>query len=390
MQTNPSSASQSPKNRISHQRERWPGSKYWIILFTTIILLISLTVSFFVVLAVGNNRELIEYEGELSGGNNKGTQQASRSGNKTGITLPCATKNGTYLSASGTGTDISSDADIKSAAAVLVDITGNVTVAGKNADTKIYPASMTKVMTLLVACENANDPNALLTVTKEMVEEYEKPINAGASIVAAWEEGDQVSVEDALYLVIYESDTIACWLLANYVAGGEEAFVSMMNKKAAAMGLGGTNFVNCTGLYNVNHYTTCRDMAAIMAAAMNNEAATKVLTSKKMYTVDVYTDGKKADAVDMYSGWYTGRLEKYKLSGVAPYYVGGGSNIMIVGGKTGYEDIPNFCYVTAGEDDTTGRKYVCVQVGRISENEGKVGEQQSTNDTRTIYRKYAK
>lgn len=314
----------------------------------------------------------------------------SQPGAKTGIVLPCATPAGNYLSAAGEGTkDISSDTEIKSGAAVLVDITDGVVVAGKNADTKIYPASMTKVMTLLVACENAKDPNSLLKVTKQLVDEYNKPVNKGASVAKTWLEGDQVTVEDALNLVIYESDTVACWLLAEYIAGGESQFVQMMNTKASSMGLKGTHFTNCTGLFNADHYTTCREMAAIMAAAMNNESAKKVLTSKSLYTVDVYNNGEKVSDISMWSAWYTGRLESNKLSGVAAHYVGGGSDIMIVAGKTGYENIPTSCFVTAGENDTTGRKYVCVQVGRTDEVSDAVTSKQSTNDTRNIYRKYA-
>ena len=242
-------------------------------------------------------------------------------------------------------------------------------------------------MTLLVACENAKDPNALLTVTPQMIEKYGK--TQGASVAFTWLEGYQVTVEDALHLVIYESDTYACWLLADYVAGGEEAFAKMMNDKAAALGLTSTNFVNCTGLFNQNHYTTCREMAAIMAAAMNNPAATMVLTSKNLYTVDIYKNGEMIDEKGMWSGWYTGRLEANKLSGVAPKYVGGGSDVMITAGKTGYEDIPTNCFVTAAENDTTGRKYVCVQVGRTDASQATVNTKQSTDDTRTIYRKYA-
>ena len=334
-----------------------------------------------------------------SGGDGGGKKQPSTPvdstvsgvGKKTSIVLPCATKEGVYLGVSNENTkDISSDEAIKSGAAVLVDITDNVVVAGKNADTKIYPASMTKVMTLLVACENASDPNKLLTVTKEMAEKYKDPTNQGASIAKAMKEGDQITVEDALYMVIYESDTMACWLLADYVAGGEAQFVQMMNARSATLGLNGTNFVNCTGLYNVDHYTTCNDMAAIMAAAMNNDTAAKVLMRTELYTVDVYTNGEITETVNMYSGWYTGRLEKYRLSGTAPKYAGNGSDIMLIGGKTGYEDIPAYCYVTAGQDDTTGRRYVCVQVGRINSEQEYIGEKQSTNDTRTIYQKYAK
>lgn len=332
--------------------------------------------------------------GSSLGSNNNANKQPANSnsqpGTKTGIVLPCATPAGSYLSAVNENTkDISSDTEIKSGAAVLVDTTGNVVVASKNADTKIYPASMTKVMTLLVACENAKDPNALLTVTKEIVDEYNKPVNKGASVAKTWLEGDQVTVEDALALVIYESDTVACWLLAEYIAGGESQFVQMMNSKASSMGLTKTNFINCTGLFGENHYTTCREMAAIMAAAMSNESAKTVLTSKSLYTVDIYNNAVKASDISMWSAWYTGRLESNKLNGVAPHYVGGGSDIMIVAGKTGYETIPTNCFVTAGENDITGRKYVCVQVGRTDEISEKISTNQSTNDTRNIYRKYA-
>lgn len=331
------------------------------------------------------------------GGKSKGTQavqasSTSEPGAKTGIVLPCATANGTYLTASdGSTADISTDTDIKSGAAVLVDITDNKTVAVKNADVQIYPASMTKVMTLLVACENAKDPNALLTVTAAMVSKYNTSENEGASVAFTWAEGNQVTVEDALHMVIYKSDTYACWLLADYVAGSEEAFVALMNNKAKSLGLTSTNFTNCTGLYNKNHYTTCREMAAIMAAVMNNETATKVITKKDMYTADLYADGKKTEnTVDMWSDWYTGRLETYKWGAAAAHYAGNGSDIMIIGGKTGWETVPTSCFVTAGYDDVTGRKYVCVQVGRTNDTQASVNTKTSTDDTRVIYQKYAK
>ena len=289
-----------------------------IILIATVIAFavcfVSLGVSLTIEL-VNNNSGTVDFGGSGGGGGNGGsggvkpnTQQPSTpagsvtsgEGAKTGIKLPSVTPEGTYLSVSNDSTqDISGDTAIKSGAAVLVDITDNVTVASKNSDVKIYPASMTKVMTLLVACENAKDPNVLLTVTEEMAEKYKSANNQGASIATAWKAGDQVTVEDALYLVIYKSDTYACWLLADYVAGGEAAFVQMMNQKASDMGLTGTKFTNCTGLFNSEHYTTCREMAAIMAAAMNNEAAAKVLMRTELYTVDVYTNGERIGGVDM-------------------------------------------------------------------------------------------
>ena len=313
-------------------------------------------------------------------------------GAKTGIVLPSATEDKSYLgTVDATTKDITDDEDIKSAAMVLVDITDNKIVAGKSADVKIYPASMTKVMTLLVACENAKDPNALLTVTAEMYDKYMNGGSAGGSTAFEWLEGYQVTVEDALHLIIYKSDTFACWLIAEYVAGGENEFVAMMNQRATAMGLTGTHFTNCTGLYNDQHYTTAREMAAIMAAAMNNAAAKTVLTKYDKYTVDVHHNGETLEK-SMWSGWYTGRLEvkASKYNGAGTQWPGGGSDVKIVGGKTGYEEIPTNCFVTAGIDDITGREYVCVQVGRIDKTQNTIDSTTSTRDTRAMYRKYAK
>ncbi len=372
---------------------RRPGASYWIILLTTVLLLTTLTVSLFVVLAMnidgGNEPDTGDVGGNKPSGNKpSSTQKPSQTvATKTGISLPSPTPAGKYLAAASSVQTID---NISSQSAVLVDITNGALVAQKNADVKIYPASMTKVMTLLVACENAKDPGALLTVTPQMVEKYKLPQNEGASLAFEWKEGNQVTVEDALHMVIYESDTYACWLLADYVAGSEEAFVAMMNAKAKSLGLGSTSFANCTGMYNANHYTTCREMAAIMAAAMSNPAATAVITKTSLYSVDLYENGKKTEnKVDMWSGWYTGRLETYRWGAAAPYYAGNGSDIKIVAGKTGYEDIPTSCFVTSGTDTETGRKYVCVQVGRINESQDSINSKTSTDDIRLIYQKYA-
>ena len=370
-----------------------------IILISTLIAFsvcfVSLGVSL-VVEIVNNASESVDIGGE--GGGKSNPQKPStpagnivaKEGAKTGIKLPCTTQSSTYLGAVDDKTkDISADTDIKSAAIALVDITDNRTVAGKNMDTKIYPASMTKVMTLLVACENAKDPNALLTVTQDMMTKYSSGSNAGVSTAFEWKTGYQVTVEDALHMVIYKSDTFACWLLADYVSGSEAGFVSLMNQKAAEMGLTGTHFTNCTGLYNENHYTTAREMAAIMAAVMNNETATAVITKTGMYSADVYEGGEHSQTVDMWSDWYTGRLEAYRWGAAGAPWAGSGSDIKIVSGKTGWETIPTSCFVTSAYDDITGRKYVCVQVGRIDKNQTSISSKVSTDDTRLTYQKYA-
>ena len=373
-----------------------------------VVALVCLGVSLAVEMLDGGNSYVAGGGGSVGGGGGASTQAASVSsgiGEKTGIVLPCATKEGTYLGVSNERTqDISGDTAIKSGAAVLVDITDNVTVAGKNADTKIYPASMTKVMTLLVACENGKNPNELLTLTGEMVNKYNKVKGndtQGPSLELVWQEGYQVTVEDAMYMVIYGSDTYACWLLADYISGSEEKFVELMNSKAVELGLTGTNYTNCTGLFDVNHYTTCREMAAVMAAAMNNETAKTILTSISEYHIDVYVDGAKDEdaSANMWSNWYAGRTQKYPYVSPegkeATIYVGKGSNVKFIGGKTGYETVPKASFVTVGEDDTTKRLYVCVQVTRLDDTTRKEltlaqAVEESTMETRYIYYTYAK
>ena len=319
----------------------------------------------------------------------------SDGGNKNPSSKPTGgqvTVNTKFLySADGDTKDISSDDAIKSGAMVLVDTTDGRVVAGKSMDTRIYPASMTKVMTLLLGCEHAKKDDALLTITEEMVAKYNQPENKGASVAKTWAAGEQLRVIDVLNLIIYESDTYACWLIAEHVAGSEEAFVELMNKKAQSMGLTNTHFTNSTGLFNTNHYTTCREMAAIMAAAMANEKAKTVLTNSQQYMVEVYKNGKKDEdaSIAVWSGWYTGRLEKYRWGAAGAPWAGNGSDIKIISGKTGYEDIPTSCFVTAATDTETGRNYVCVQVGRIDSNQEKVTSKISTDDTRLMYQKYA-
>lgn len=303
-------------------------------------------------------------------------------GVKTGLMLPSVTATGTYISTTPNDViDVTSNTSIKSAHAILVELKGNTSVAEKGSDVKIYPASMTKVMTLLVACENAKDANARITVTQEMVE-YQQEM--GASGIMGFSAGESVTVEDALYLVNYNSDTIACLMLAEYVAGGEAEFVELMNKKAKDMGLTGTHFVNCTGLYDAEHYTTCREMAAIMTCAMNNEAARKIITSYNGYTVDIYNGDATTSSrtSTTYAAWYSGRLGDNA-------WAGNGSDVKIIGGKTGYEDIPTYCFVTAGKNTETGTEYVCVTVGRSSKEQPKITEKQNTNDTKVMYQKYA-
>ncbi len=376
---------------------------FWAVLGVTVVLLVAMLITMTVLLIADT---ATPFSPDAPSGDAPTTQKPSDNGDttvtptpsapstKTGIALPSVTKAGTYAVSAASATDISDNSAIASQAIALIDVTNGRAVASKSGSEKIYPASMTKVMTVLLACEKATNPLALLTVSDEMIQKYKTLDNP--STAHTWQAGYQVTVEDALYMAIYKSDTYACWLLAEHVAGSEEAFVRMMNERAASLGCTNTNFKNCTGLFEEDHYTTAFDMAAIMAAAMNNAAATKVMTTYEQYVADIYINGTKMSnlAVPMWSGWYTGRLEAYPFvssSGKkATKYAGNGSNVELIAGKTGYEDIPTNCFVTAGRDDQTGVLYVCVQVGRLSQSGNAVNSSTSTADTRRVYYTYAK
>ena len=305
-----------------------------------------------------------------------------KSGVKSGIVVPCVTGEGAERSiAAENVVDITATGDIKSAHAILVELTGNTSIVEKGADTRVYPASMTKIMTLLVACENARNANDRMAVTQEMVD-YHK--NTGGSGQMAFVAGEAITVEDALHLVIYDSDTIACLLLAEYVAGSEAEFVALMNAKAAELGLSGTNFKNCTGLHNEEHYTTCRDMATIMACVLKNNAAKQILTSFNGYVVDIYDnmESKLSRTSLAYADWYSGRLEDNP-------WAGNGSDVKIMGGKTGYEDVPRYCFVTYAQNTSTNTEYICVTVGRSNEQQYSIRLVESVSDTKRLYQKYA-
>ena len=295
------------------------------------------------------------------------------------ITLPISTPSGSYLSSYAS--DAETISGISSAAAVLVDVSANKVTASKNADTRVYPASMTKVMTLLVACENATVAGKLLTVEQWMID-YQQRMEASG--IMGFKAGEQISVENALYLINYNSDTIACLLIAEYVAGSEEAFVALMNKKAASLGLSNTHFMNTTGLHDENHYTTCREMAAIMNCAMQNPVASKIISAHSGRGISIYVGNKVSRSATVYAAWYSDKnrfADDAKVSGT-------NGSMTVIGGKTGYEDIPTACFVTMAEDKN-GSRYICVTVGKTENGQPTVSAKQSTIDTETVYAKYA-
>ena len=282
--------------------------------------------------------------------------------------FPTKESRASYIIAKDDAVKTISDASVTSEHAILVDLSSYTSIAEKRADEKIYPASMTKVMTLIVACERVTDLSEKLTVTEEITRFAAENEGSGVGLKI----GDSFTVEDLLYLVSYQSDTIAALLVAEHIAGSEAAFVDLMNLKAVELGLTNTRFANCTGLYNENNYTTCREMASIMAYALDNELAYRCLSS---YTGREYTVGG-VDCV-FYCGWYSQRFnDNPKVSGGK-----------IIAGKTGYTDESGYTLVSCAEIE--GKRYINVIITRTDKNSTvKVQEGPSADQVKYIYKNY--
>ena len=160
--------------------------------------------------------------------------------------------------------------------ACVMDADSKVVLFGKNQDTAYYPASITKVMTALIVLENCRDLNELVTFSASAVA-YEED---NATLIGA-SEGDQLTVRDCLYALLFASANEVANALAEHVGAqhpelrtGDETdrdvFVRMMNEKAEALGCKGTHFNNPSGLTDPSHYTTAYDMCLILAAAIEN------------------------------------------------------------------------------------------------------------------------
>lgn len=150
-------------------------------------------------------------------------------------------------------------------------------IAAKNQDKKKYPASLTKIATTMVALNNVKNLKAKTKVSKHAIEML---ANTGAQ-VANLKVGEQLTIEQLLYLTMVYSACDACEVIAEYVAGSTEKYVEMMNKWAQSVGCKNTHFVNTDGLHDDNHYTTAADLAKMTLAAMKNETFVKIATTPK-------------------------------------------------------------------------------------------------------------
>ena len=167
--------------------------------------------------------------------------------------------------------------NLSSSHAALAKVSDGKIIASSGADEKVYPASITKIMTMIVVVEHLRSEAALqetITISGDTVNAMHKAEASGIGFAA----GEKLTVESLLYALMLRSDGVAACELARYIAMTEDAFVALMNQKAQEMGLTGTHFTNPVGLYHENHYSTCRDLTTLIGYAMNMSLCRKIMT----------------------------------------------------------------------------------------------------------------
>ncbi len=171
------------------------------------------------------------------------------------------------------------DINITSPYAYLYDLENNQVLYNKNGDEQIYPASMTKLMTAIIAVEHL-DLDETITITSEMY----SPFAGIDASVAGFSIGESPTVRDLLYGLLLPSGADSACALAYAVAGNIDSFVLLMNDKVNELGLSHTHFTNTTGLHNPNQYSTCADIAKICATAVQYDAIKEILETKNYTT----------------------------------------------------------------------------------------------------------
>lgn len=223
--------------------------------------------------------------------------------------------------------------------AILVRVKDRKILLDKSASKRIYPASMTKIMTAVVAIEQAKNLSEQVTLEQSI---FNKMYAEDASM-AGFLPDESVSVLDLLYGAILPSGAECCAGLAEHLDGSEESFAGAMNRKAALLGLTGTHFTNTTGLHDAKHYSTVRDLAALLCYGLENPTFRRVFTTPEYTT---FATNKHPDGLSFTSTMFH-CLESPKAG-----------RATILGGKVGFTDQAGLCLASLAEVD--GTEYVLV------------------------------
>lgn len=246
--------------------------------------------------------------------------------------------------------------------AILVRKSDGLILLDKYATERMYPASLTKLMTALVAIEHLQSFDTEIELTGDIFVEIERE-NAS---VAGFQKGEKAKAVDLLYGVLLPSGAECCLGLSSYLAGDTETFVGWMNEKAAELGMENTHFCNTVGLQDSNHYSTAYDMALLLEKCMENEVLKNILMTKKYCT---QSTNLHPDGFTMYST----TLSKIEDTGIEASEV--------KGGKTGFTTDAGLCLASFAQIDN--EEYLLVTAGARGNSRSK---QYNIYDAIEVYR----
>lgn len=249
-------------------------------------------------------------------------------------------------SASAFSSEIMNSMEVNCGSCLLEDMDTNTVLYGQNNSERIYPASVTKVLTALVVLQHVEAGQLSLDDTITASSTFSKGLTYQAA-TGNIQPGEQLTVENLLYMLMLASHCDAANVLAEAVSGSVDAFADEMNQTALDLGCTGSNFVNPSGLHNQEHYTTCDDLYRIAKAAYQSETYRTIIGTAH-YTVPATnlsaertlhnTNALICDDV------YTQYLYDY-----------------CTGGKTGSTYPAGYCLLSYAEKD--GRTLCCVMMG---------------------------
>ncbi len=260
----------------------------------------------------------------------------------------------------GTSDFISPD-KLNSPNAILIRLKDQAVLMQKNSKEKIYPASLTKMMTAIVAIENLPDLNEEIKLTNST---FQGLYEEGASM-AGFKPGERVMAIDLLYGALLPSGAECCIGLADQIAGSEQNFVKMMNQKAADLGMNSTHFENTTGLHNENHYTTVKDLAVLLSYALQNNTFREIFTSPRHSTSPT---NKHPGGMTFYSTMFKELNNQDLVDGE------------ILGGKTGYTNEAGLCLASLAK--VGEQEYILISAGAGGDHHS---EQYNITDALAVY-----
>ena len=239
---------------------------------------------------------------------------------------------------------------------VVIDVADNKILAEKGAKSRISPASMTKVLTVLTAADALGiggedwESNPILDETFTITIQITDYSYVNDCSNVGFDVGEEVTVRDLFYGTILPSGADAALGLAMYVAETHEGFVELMNQKLEQLGLSESSHItNCVGLYDEEHYSTVYDIGVILKTAADNPFCREVLSAHTYNT----TPTEQHPEGLLLSNWFLRRIEDRDTHGE------------VICAKTGYVVQSKNCAASLAADGS-GREYICVTAGSSS------------------------